>query len=82
MAMVSPVSAVVANLYMDFFEELSMQDNLQKEVDHLARVLRLSRELHPQCLYPAHTGNSRREQPRGGTGEGTSGADTLRGWDE
>jgi len=35
-----------------------------------------------QCLRPTHTGNSRRKQPRGGTGEGTSGDDTLCGWDE
>ena len=63
---------------------ISTQDNLQKEVDHLVRVLKqkLSRELHPQCLRPTHTGNSRRKQPRRGTGEGTSGGDTLRGWDE
>ena len=58
-----------------------MQDNLQKEVDHLARVLK-------QNGYPtnfirnAHTGNSRRKQPRGGTGEGASGGDTLRSRDE
>ena len=37
---------------------------------------------HPQCLRPTHTGNSRRKQPRGGTGEGTSGGDILCGWDE
>ena len=31
---------------------------------------------------PNHTGNSRRKQLREGTGEGTSGGDTLHGWDE
>ena len=31
-----------------------MQDNLQKEVDHLARVLRLSCKLYLQCFCPTH----------------------------
>ena len=64
---------------------ISTQDNLQKEVDHLARVLKQNgypANFIRQCLRPTHTGNSRRKQPRGGTGEGTSGGDTLRGWDE
>ena len=64
---------------------ISTQDNLQKEVNHIARVLKQNgypANFIRKCLCPTHTGNSRRKQPRGGTGEGTSGGDKLRGWDE
>ena len=44
-----------------------MQDNLQKEVNHLARVLKQNGYLVNfirNASAPAHTGNSRYKQPK------------------
>jgi len=64
---------------------ISAHDNVQKEVDHLARVLKQNgypANFIRDASAPAHTGNSRRKQPRGGKGEETAGDYTLYDWDE
>ena len=49
-AMGSPVSAVVANLYMEFFEDLALET---------APTL----QTISACFCPTHTGNNRHKQP-------------------
>jgi len=62
---------------------INTQDNLQKEVDHLARVLKQN-NYPANFIHNTHTGNSRHKQPKQGTGggEGTTGGGTLCGWDK